>query len=399
MPPTRRSRRVTYRAPSGRSRRGAAPRATSRATCRASTARPSASALRATSSRASAATRSRIRATVSAASDAATVARLTARTASALRLVAVPVRPRADLRRDRRSAVSAFPARHFLACQGITHALLGYGDGLRERSRAHRRTRRPPRAHRIHPTEQPRNRVDARREIDVLSFELAHQREELRIAVGCHRLSIAHDSTCIRTCEHEILVAGTSPVKRHIRQIRNAVTVVFRNPELRRQAIALFFFNGAEWAVWIAMIVYAYDQGGATMAGLVRTDPARSGSALRAVRIGSPRSVSPCPRSHLELRGAGHRNGCDCGHRALGNAHQRDGDRGQRVARCDGGRASRRPTRCRRSCRSADGLRGELRCQRGWHGARGGRRDRRADRRGAHVRTVPCRIRDGISVR
>ena len=58
-------------------------------------------------------------------------------------------------------------------------------------------------------------------------------------------------------------------MKRHIRQIRNAVAVVFRNPELRRQAIALFFFNGAEWAVWIAMIVYAYDQGGATMAGLV----------------------------------------------------------------------------------------------------------------------------------
>ena len=58
-------------------------------------------------------------------------------------------------------------------------------------------------------------------------------------------------------------------MKTHIRQIRNAVTVVFRNRDLRRQAIALFFFNGAEWAVWIAMIVYAYDQGGATMAGIV----------------------------------------------------------------------------------------------------------------------------------
>src|SRR5262245_20896888 len=55
----------------------------------------------------------------------------------------------------------------------------------------------------------------------------------------------------------------------YLAQIPDVVASVFRNPDLRRVEIAYVGFNGAEWGVWIAVLVYAYERGGATTAGLV----------------------------------------------------------------------------------------------------------------------------------
>jgi len=55
----------------------------------------------------------------------------------------------------------------------------------------------------------------------------------------------------------------------YLSRVPVVVRSVFANRAIRRVQLAFVAFNAGEWGAWIAMLVYAYERGGSTTAGLV----------------------------------------------------------------------------------------------------------------------------------
>src|SRR3972149_7376547 len=63
----------------------------------------------------------------------------------------------------------------------------------------------------------------------------------------------------------------------------HAIREVFADRDLRRVELAFAGFNVAEWGTWIAILVYAYDAGGAAAAGFVAVIQLAPGALLAPV--------------------------------------------------------------------------------------------------------------------
>lgn len=70
-----------------------------------------------------------------------------------------------------------------------------------------------------------------------------------------------------RTDTGTVITGGPRPVASIVHVLRT----VAGNRDLRRVELAFVTFNSAEWASWLAVLVYAYAQGGVTESGVVAT--------------------------------------------------------------------------------------------------------------------------------
>ena len=69
----------------------------------------------------------------------------------------------------------------------------------------------------------------------------------------------------------DIAVSTSSAVADELRASARGFARSFRTPSLAKALLALIAFSTAEWAAYIALIVYAFDEGGAGRVGLVST--------------------------------------------------------------------------------------------------------------------------------